>query len=192
MKNQLYKDIVTPELLSGAIENNEFHGFLQDYHILHCLLKIHNPKSVCEIGTNTGLGTLIIKNALPESEVFSLDLPTELAHVSLQHPINEGKGDRVGHRCTLPFTQLRGDSMKFDYSKYPCEAYYIDGEHDYEHPHHETIQALSIKPKLIIYHDSDIQAVYKAITAAFKDSPEGKNYDLFRVTDTRIAYAVRK
>ena len=102
---------------------------------------------------------------------------------------DRGKGDSVGHRCNLPFTQLRGDSMKFDYSKYPCEAYFIDGEHDYDHPHHETKEALKQNPKIIIFHDSDIKEVYEAIIHAFDGD---KKYQLYRIEDTRIAYAVLK
>lgn len=188
MKEQTYADIVTPELLAGAIENNEFHGFREDYHVLHCLLKIHQPKTFLEIGTNLGRGTMIIKNALGEdSKVYSLDLPTELAHISLQHPINEGHGDKVGSLCTLPFIQLRGDSMTFDFSQYPCEGYYIDGEHDFEHPFRESIKISELRPKLIVWHDSDIECVFEAITEAMANEP----YTLYRVTDTRIAYAVR-
>lgn len=187
MKQQTYKELVTPGLLKNVIENNEYRGFREDYHVLHCLLKIHNPKSILEIGTNMGTGTKIIKNCLPQANVYSLDLPTELAHISLQHPISEGKGDKVGHRCDLPFTQLRGDSMVYDFSKIPCEAYFIDGEHDYQHPYHETVEVLKNKPKLIIWHDADMDTVYKAIVDAFRDR---KDYDLFIVSDTRIAYAV--
>lgn len=187
MITQTFKDIYTDELAEGAILNTEYHGFREDYLILHCLLRKYQPKSVFEIGTNLGRGTKIIKNALPDSDVYTLDLPTELAHISLQHPISEGKGDRVGHKCDLPFTQLRGDSMKFDYSKYPCEAYFCDGEHDFEHPFHETTEIIKLNPKLIVWHDSDITEVWDAITKAIT-----KDYELFRVTDTRIAYALRK
>ena len=189
MIEQTYKDIVIPELLYGAIENNEFHGFLEDYRVLHSLLRLYEPSSVLEIGTNMGVGTNIICNAVPRSRVFSLDLPTELAHVSLQHPISEGKGDRVGERCMLPFTQLRGDSMKFDFSKYPCDAYYIDGEHTEEHAYHETVEVLKCNPDLIVYHDSNMAEVYRGIVRAFEGNSD---YDLFRVIDTRIAYAKRK
>jgi len=189
MKEQKSTEIITPELEAGAIYNDEFEGFHQDYLVLHCLLRKYAPKSVFELGTNMGVGTKIIKNAVGEAPVFSLDLPTELAHISLQHPISEGKGDRVGHMCDLPFTQLRGDSLLFDYSQYPCEAYYIDGEHDYEHPNHETKEIIKCKPKLVIFHDSNIEVVYKAITDAFY---KNKKYQLFRVIDTRIAYALLK
>lgn len=192
MITQTFKDIYTEELAEGAILNTEYHGFREDYLLLHCLLRKYQPKSVFEIGTNTGTGTKIIKNAILDAEVFSLDLPTELAHISLQHPISEGKGDSVGHKCDLPFTQLRGDSMKFDYSEYPCEAYFIDGEHDYEHPRHESIEILKLKPKIIIYHDADILEVLTAINSAILSVEVNLEYELYRVEGTRIAYAVMK
>lgn len=189
MIKQTFKDIYTDELAEGAILNTEYHGFREDYLILHCLLRKYQPKSVWEYGCNMGTGTKIICNAVPKAKVYSFDLPTELAHVSLQHPISEGKGDSVGHKCDLPFELIRGDSLTFDLSGYPCDAYYVDGEHDYEHPYRETINLLQHNPKLVIYHDSDIQEVYNAIVDGFKGRDD---YELFRVTDTRIAYAVRK
>lgn len=191
MKQITYKDIVTPELLAGSIENNEYHGFKEDYQVLVCLLKIHKPKRFFEIGTNLGRGTLIMKNALgPDSEIMSLDLPNELAHISLQHPINETGRDQVGKLCTLPYTQLRGDSMNYDYTQhYPIEGWWIDGEHDYTHPNHESKEAIKSGAKIILYHDSDIPEVYKGIMDAFEGN---EDYELYRVNDTRIAYALKK
>lgn len=187
-----------------AILNEEFEGFKEDYLCLHSLIRRYQPKSFFEIGTNMGVGTNIIANAMetqfPQSDgkeawpfVYTLDLPTELAHISLQHPISEGKGDRVGERCTFPFTQLRGDSMKFDFSKYPCEGYFIDGEHDFKHARRETLSVMALFPKIVIYHDADILDVYEGIVSGSKSHVERwKTYDLFRVVDTRIAYALKK
>lgn len=183
-----YRDIVSPELLSDAVENREFHGFLEDYHVLHCLMRTYKPTSIFEVGTNMGTGTKILKNACMDAVVFTLDLPTELAAKSLQHPISEGKGDRVGKNCNLQFVQLRGDSMAFDFSQYPCEAAFIDGEHDYEHVFRETTEVLKWQPKIIVWHDSDIQGVYRGILDSFKGR---EDYQLFRVADTRMAYAVK-
>jgi predicted O-methyltransferase YrrM len=189
MKTQTFADIYNPDIAFGAIINDEFTGFKEDYLLLHCLMKMYAPKSVFEIGTNMGRGTEIICNALPNAKVYSLDLPTELAHVSLQHPISEGKGDKVGSLCKKPFTQLRGDSRAFDFSEYPCDAAYIDGEHDYEHPYRELKAMIKNGTKLIIAHDADLNPVEMAINDAFKGK---KKYDLFRVIDTRIFYAVKK
>lgn len=189
MIRQSYKDIVTPELLRGAIENNEYPGFLEDYHVLHCLLKIYQPETFLEVGTNMGTGTKIIKNALGhKGDVYSLDLPTELAHISLQHPISEGKGDLVGSKCNLPFTQLRGDSMTFDFSPFACDGFFIDGEHDFEHPFRESTEILKLSPKIVIWHDSDIPEVWRAIEMSVKFAG---NYILHRIVDTRITYALR-
>lgn len=195
MKEILSSEIITPELMEGAILNEEYHGFKEDYSVLHCLIRKHNIKSMFEVGTNMGTGTKIMKNAMGEdSQMFSLDLPTELAHISLQHPINEGKGDSVGHRCDLPYTQLRGDSLKFDYTPYKTEGWFIDGEHDYQHPFTETQAAIENEAKLIIYHDSDMPEVYRGIVDAFEYASGEKpnEYVLFRVIDTRIAFAIHK
>lgn len=195
MNQQKFSDIYSEELAKDAILNQEYKGFKEDYLTLHCLLKIHKPHHFFEIGTNMGTGTKIIKNALGEnSKIYSLDLPTELAHISLQHPINEGKGDNVGSRCNLPFIQLRGDSLQFDYFKYyPIDGWFIDGEHDFKHSNHESKEAIKSKAKIIIWHDSDIENVYNGIMNAFKGIEYSCiSYDLFRVADTRIAYALKK
>lgn len=186
-------DIITQESLEKAIRNNEFDGFLNDYLVLDSLLRHYNPKTFLEIGTNMGRGTKIIKNALgADSTVYSLDLPTELAHVSLQHPISEGKGDSVGHLCDLPFIQLRGDSMEFDYSSLEhIDGAFIDGEHDFDHPFHETKQIMELDPYFIIWHDADIPEVWKAITQAIEEW-KLNTYTLFRVEDCRIAYAIKQ
>jgi len=190
MIEQNYTDIVTPELSEGAIINDEFTGFREDYLVLHCLLKNFQPKTVWELGCNMGTGTNIICNAVPVAKVYSFDLPTELAHISLQHPISEGKGDRVGERCKLPFELIRGDSMAFDFSQYKCEAAFIDGEHDFQHACHETKAMLKNKTKLIIYHDSNIPEVLAGITQGISES-KAKGYEFYRVTGTRIAYLIK-
>lgn len=190
MIQQTYSEIVTKELLRGAIENREFTGFLQDYHVLHCLIRKHLPKSFFEIGTNFGTGTKIITNAMGnfhylEYTVYSLDLPFGQGDAPLYA---KGK-DHTGINCNLPFIQLRGDSMTFDYSQFPCEGYFIDGNHEYDNVFHETTEILKCKPKIIIYHDLHVVPVQQAIEDAFKDN---WSYNLYRVNGTRIAYAIRK
>ena len=151
-----YVDLATPELIVGAVENLEpMEGFREDFHILHCLVKIHKPKTFLEIGTNLGTGVSIVYNAGLDYgiKVSSLDLAEEFKDLSLQYP---GK-DMIGTRCKIPYTQLLGDSMTFDYeSIYPIDGWFIDGEHDYKHAHHESVQAIKSNAILIVWHDSDI------------------------------------
>ena len=191
MKLQTYNEIVTPELLVGTLDHNPHTGFLEDYRVLSCLLKIHQPKSMFEVGTNVGGGIRVMKTALPSLEIFSLDLDYATMKLnSKQYPIGANGEDRVGSNAKVKYTQLRGDSMKFNYSQYPCESYFIDGEHDELHATYESLAVFKLKPKLIVWHDSDMPPVMAGIQAAFKKHSE--KYDLYRVTDTRIAYAVRK
>lgn len=189
MIQQTFNDIYSIELADGAIINDRHTGHMNDYLILHCLLQKYKPKTFFEIGTNTGFGTLIIKNALGyDSVVYSLDLPAIDAHLSNQSPISEGKGDCVGYECKLPYYQIFGDSRIYDYTLAPAEGYFVDSDHIYENVFFETKAILKVKPKIIIYHDADVNEVYNAIVDAMKDEA----YDLFRVVDTRIVYALKK
>ncbi len=185
MKTIEYDKIVNDALSKGAILHTH-EPFEKDYLTLHCLLKKYAVNSVFEIGTHTGEGTNIICNAVPSAKVYSIDLQESQADKSLQHP--KYKEEEVGHRCEHPYIQLWGDSMIFNYNKYPCEAYFIDGEHDYAHPAHESKKAKQLNPKIIIWHDADIIEVYNAITDTFAYQNE---YELYRVTETAIAYAIR-
>lgn len=188
MKETTYAEIVTPELLRGAILNKRFEGFEADYSVLHCLIKIHKPKTIFEFGTNTGFGTKIMCNAAgPECKVISFDLPTEECDVSLQHPIKEGKGDIVGKECTFPFIQLRGNSYTYDFSTVgKFDFAWVDSEHNYEVPLIEAKAAIAAGAKVIAFHDSDIPEVSRAIVDAFENQP----YTVYRVVNTRIAYAL--
>jgi hypothetical protein len=177
--------------IEDALIHDAYIGFKEDYLCLHSLLRKFNPTTILEIGTCIGSGVNVMAKACPSATIMSLDLDYDtMKQNSKQYPIGEDGEDRVGSATRVPYVQIRGDSMKLNYSSlYPIEAWFIDGEHDYEHAHHESKQAILSGAKLIVWHDSDIDVVLKGILDAFKDN---NDYDLFRVVDTRIAYAVRK
>ena len=164
------------------------------------MIRKYQPKTFFEIGTCAGVGTNIIANAIKKYQplasvssrgvnvkvadvLWSMDLPPQEEYKSEQY-----SGGDVGAACKFPFTQIRCDSMEYDYSQTPCEGWFVDGEHDHKHVNHETLQILKQQPKLIVWHDTDIPEVLRGI----RDYLPDRNYDLFRVTDTRISYAVRK
>ena len=62
----------------------------------------------------------------------------------------------------------------------------MDTDHTYQNVFIETRKITLARPKIIIYHDTDVEEVYAAIVDAMKNQP----YELFRVIDTRIAYAL--
>ncbi len=190
---QYFKDIYDEKLAEGAIINDRMEGFREDYLVLHCLLRKYKPRFFMEIGTHTGFGTMIIKNALGENSiVFSMDLPDDESDKSKQHPVSEGK-QGVGFECTLQYIPIRWDSLLYDFSSPYCEGYYIDGEHDWAHVYVESSRMFKENPKIIIWHDADIPEVDRGIKDAIKTVMKtGTVYNLFRVIDTRIAYALRK
>lgn len=193
---QKFTDIHTDELATGAIINDRMPGFKEDYLLLHCLLRKYNIRTCFEVGTNTGFGTKIIKNALGEikSVVYSLDLPTDQGNLSKQHPIHHG--NLLGEECDLEYIQLTGNSKTFPYYAYPAQGYYVDGEHDYDHVLAETKRILTeARPKLVIYHDADMTEVIKGIMDGFRWAYVNmldNTYDLYRVSDTRIAYILKR
>lgn len=172
-----------------ALIHDAYIGFREDYLCLHSLLRRYTPKRIFEVGTNIGSGVNVMARACPNAEILTLDLDYETMKLnSKQYPIGANGEDRVGSAVRVPYTQLRGDSLTYDYSQhYPIDAWFIDGEHDYEHALHESMEALKSKPIIIIWHDSDMPEVWRGITEATEDS----EYTLYRVTDTRIAYAVK-
>lgn len=77
--------------------------------------------------------------------------------------------------------------MTYDYEQdFPIESWFIDGCHDYQHVYHETVQALKSNPKLIVWHDTDIEDVFQAILDVFSTHDK---YNLYRIIDTRISFA---
>lgn len=183
MISETFQQIVTPELAQGAIINNRHPGFKEDYQVIHCLMRKYKPATLFEIGTNTGFGTKIIKNAIGEGTVFSMDLPVDEFRKLQSYP------DRPGLECDVPYVQLYGDSLTFKFERYPAEAYFVDGAHDYKHVFREATEIIKLSPRLIIFHDADIPEVALAIADAFDLT--GQHYATIRVTGTRIVYAVR-
>lgn len=176
--------------IDDALIHDVFPGFKEDYLVIHSLLRKFNPKTILEIGTNIGSGVNVMAKACLKADVYSLDLDYETMKLnSKQYPIGSKGEDRVGSAVTVPYTQLRGDSLTYDYDSIPyIEAWFIDGEHDYQHANIESLKAIYHEAKLIIWHDSDMPPVWQGITDAVQSSDK---YSLFRVVDTRIAYAVR-
>jgi hypothetical protein len=182
-----YNQIVSPEKMEGAFINHEFVGFVEDYSVIHCLLKEWNPHTIFEIGTNAGNGCMVMTTACPSSKIITLD-------------IREGAGDL----CPSDIIKVTGDSLSYDYNKhYPIDCWFIDGEHTYHNVYTETSKALMSSPKYIIYHDADIEEIYRGIEDSFRDNNMMFEYELYQVVNppfvysssrknvTRVAYAAK-
>lgn len=196
-----------PESL-GAITRKDFPGFREDYLVLHSLVRKFRPKNIMEIGTSTGLGTKVICKAMGLQtksiwekffkkdtkdiypKVFSIDVPPGTNAKVIYPQSEDGHPDRAGKYCNFPYIQLFGDSTIFNFKPYyPLEAWFIDGKHNFKYASADTRQALKSNPKLIIWHDVQIESVKKAIVSVMKKE---KEYRLYRVAGTRIAFASKE
>lgn len=150
-----------------------------------------------EIGTSSGSGTKVICQAMglkrffsrKDRSVFSIDVPPNTDPKKIYPGGEDGHPKKAGSACNLPFTQIFGNSLEFDFSPYyPIEAWFIDGKHNYEYAKNDTELALKSNPKIIIWHDMQIVEVEKAILEIMSAQT---NYKLFRVLDTRMAFAIK-
>lgn len=191
-------DIVKRPYDLGASIRNDFPGFKEDYLVLHCLIKKYSPQSFFEIGTSSGDGTKVICRAMglklffnnKNKKVFSIDVPIGTDPKEIYPNSEDGHPKFPGKNCNLPFTQVFGNSLNFDFSPYyPIEGWFIDGKHDYKYAKNDTELALKSAPKIIIWHDMQIEGVSKAVAETMDNRSD---YELFRVSDTRIAFAIKK
>lgn len=90
--------------------------------------------------------------------------------------------------------------MEFDFSQYPCEGYWVDGAHTELHVYREVQEILKLNPIIVILHDTDMAEVMRGLVAAVEDEnrvdigfANGKvQWEIYRVSDTRISYIVKK
>lgn len=200
MKKIKFSQVVTKKLREGAILRLGFPGFKEDYLGIHCLIRKYKPNTFCEIGTSSGEGTNVIGNAMRMSrflfwknfdkKLYSIDVPQGTDPKKIYPGAEDGHPIKAGAMCKIPYTQLFGDSTKYDFSThYPIDAWFIDGKHDYKYAKADTLQALKSNPYLLIWHDKQIEGVTEAITEVMRSR---KEYQLFNLEKTRLLYAVKR
>lgn len=202
IKTISFKDFHKPTLTKNAIIRDQFPGFKEDYLCIHQLLVEHKSKRVLEIGTSTGQGTDVISNAIGvkkwqlwkkltahnSPQTLSIDVPPGTDPKIIYPQAEDGHPFKAGAYSKLPYFQLFGDSTKFDYSSYyPLDTWFIDGKHDFPYASADTKQALKANPKLVIWHDMQIDEVAKAV----EDTMKSEKFKIFRIAHTRIGYALK-
>ena len=192
-----YDLIVTRALSKGAKVRRDFPGFREDYLAVHCLIRLHRPVRFMEIGTSVGRGTEVICKAMglrrrgrgSAGVVYSLDVPPGTDPSIIYPDREDGHPEVAGSACRLPYVQLFGDSAEFDFTPYhPLDAWFIDGKHDHTYAASDTRNALASGPRLIVWHDVQIDGVREAVVELLADRDD---YRLARVGDTRVAFASR-
>jgi len=124
-----------------------------DHEAIISVVDKYDMRTFLEIGTWKGYTALLVYLYRNIERVKCIDIHDGMA--DYDHAVNKAmaRGD-VGEYFRNTFVDL----VFADTMTYPkdCEQYdfvFIDGNHDYEHVKNDTLLALSMNPKIIMWHD---------------------------------------
>ena len=193
----LYREIVLPhpEESSGNI------SLLELVYLSHIVNKT-KPHRLMELGTFDGRTTLhLAANTTPDSEIYTLDLPTEPASSTKavldadEVPFVADSSRQSRLYNSTPWTkkihELEGDSTQFDFSDYfgTIDFIFVDASHVYENVVKDTENALKLLKTtggIIVWHDyNGWDGVTKAVNELYARLKEPAGF--FHVSGTSMA-----
>ena len=151
---------------------------VQDIVLLVLVAKAIGAKRVFEIGSFRGRTSLnLARNLAPDARIFALDLDEgEAREMGLRNRLLAGsgievdlpdedptgaciEGGAVEEKLRQKVTQLRGNSLRFDFAPYrgSIDFVFVDGGHTYEVVASDTANALEmVRPGgVVAWHDCD-------------------------------------
>jgi predicted O-methyltransferase YrrM len=193
----LSQDIILPhpEELSGNVS-------LLELVYLSLLAKTFKPHRLMELGTFNGRTTLhLAANTTPDSEIYTLDLPTGPASSTKavldadEVPFVADSSRQSRLYNSTPWTkkihELKGDSTQFDFSDYfgTIDFIFVDASHVYENVVQDTENALKLLKTtggIIVWHDyNGWDGVTKAVNELYARLKEPAGF--FHVSGTSMA-----
>ena len=156
----------------------------QDLYAILRVLRWLNPRRVFEIGTSAGITTAhMAMNS--EAEVYTLDLPRELASnimgyssgdLSLLQPRDQIGRDYRPFNQNGQIRQLFGDSRAFDFTPYrrSVDLVLVDGCHVFEGVLADSRNAFDLLSEsgIILWHDfANLRDVTRAVKRLANDWP---------------------
>jgi predicted O-methyltransferase YrrM len=171
--------IVGSHHIQRAWDTRIFHELVA----LAYLMQVIKPKKVFEIGTFVGRTTrLLSKNCPEETEIFTLDLPSE----EVNHTVGElFQNTPENHKIV----QLAGDSQTFDFSQWygECDFVWVDGCHDQPFVSNDSQEALKLcrAGGYIGWHDYRHSAWWSGVTRVVREL--ATDYRIQHIEGTTIA-----
>lgn len=138
-----------------------------ELEIISKLVKLHQPRTIFEIGTFNGRTTLnLAAQSRPEAHVYTLDLPRAgidsagLPLVAHDRKYIDKPASGLyfqGSDVASKITQLYGDSATFDYGPFlnQVDFVFVDGSHSYHYVLNDSRVALNLLrgTGIILWHD---------------------------------------
>jgi predicted O-methyltransferase YrrM len=166
---------------------------------LAAVTRVLRPHRLFEIGTFLGLTTsLLIVNAPPDAEIFSLDLPED---AKIEDPayidtdvdlVKERHLARVIHELGLAtrYTQLLGDSLTFDPSPFAnsIDLGFIDGAHALPYVKNDTekMAQMIVEDGVVFWHDYGGAGRFGDLTRYLEGL--ARRIPVYRVPNTTLAW----
>ena len=178
----------SPSTVSGSLDWND----------LAALLSIaieRSPRRLVEIGTLHGNTTRHLALNLPDSCIYTIDLPEDSDPMSTgmkKDDLHLIRGRRLGEEyrsdpSVRNVTQLLGDTATMDFPE--AELFYIDGSHTYEYVKNDTEKAIRQgAANTIIWHDCD--STHPGVTRWLREMVD-QGFPVRRVAGTILAVLYR-
>ncbi len=121
---------------------------IEDYIFIYGLITLLKPKTIIEIGTNTGVSSIVMASALKENnikgKIFTYDISNNCLTIAKKQIKNAGLENYINPLFGTSNCAKKLD-LKFDFA-------FIDGDHSYEGVKRD-FENLKNKCEYILFHD---------------------------------------
>ena len=155
--------------------------------LMHLLLR-SRARTILEIGTHVGRTTLnLALNSAAKAHVYTLDFSREMQR---RYGYTAGSVF-AGSPLKKKITQLYGETMEFDFSKYvgSVDFVFVDASHSYEHALSDSRNALKLLRHgrgTIAWHDYGWEGVAPALNKLYRE--EKRLSGMRHIADTSLVY----
>jgi predicted O-methyltransferase YrrM len=163
-----------------------------EQYCLAALAGVRRPERIFEIGTFDGATTLLLARMVPNAQIYTLDLPPEVADGGNKLALARvnGAGSRFRDAPEADrITQLYGDSREFDFSPYygKMDLVVVDGSHEADCVTADTESALRmVTPEGLVVWD-DYAPGWPHVVKAVDGAAERHDLFVVRLLNTEIA-----
>jgi predicted O-methyltransferase YrrM len=142
---------------------------IRDAESIGTVVKNTNPKTILEIGTSDGMGTLLLFSNAPEAKIYTVNiLPEEIVagkggKYTTIAPEKEDIGIAFKEKNIENIVQIYANTAIWEPNIGTIDVAFIDGCHDKEFVYNDTLKIIKhLKPgSFLIWHDFNLELVKK-------------------------------
>ena len=173
-----YPEAADVEVNLGTVQFQRYNIDPLEQFVIGALCRLRQPRKVFEIGTFDGSNTLLLARNAPEAQIFTVDLPPELADRSTVEGEIANARSGVGRKFrgrpeAERITQLYGDTRTFDFTPWfsSVDLVVVDAGHEYECARADTLTALKLVHEAGVVIWDDYQEGWPGVIRAVDEGP---------------------